>query len=96
MKFRKKPVVIDAFRLGVDPMPDWFCVARTHNEVITHGDENDWRSLAYADIKTEEGVMRANREDWIIRGVQGELYPCKPDIFQATYERVAESESESR
>lgn len=85
-KYRKKPVVIEAFRLGVDPMPDWFCDARTRNEVVTHGTENDWRSLAFANIHTREGVMVANREDWVIQGVKGELYPCKPDIFEATYE----------
>lgn len=88
MKFRKKPVVIEAFRLGVDPMPDWFCDARTRNEVITVGLENDWRSLAYAEIHTLEGVMLAYREEWVIKGVKGELYPCKPDIFEATYERA--------
>lgn len=40
------------------------------------------------DIKTLEGVMHANAGDWIIRGVKGEVYPCKPDIFEATYERL--------
>lgn len=38
------------------------------------------------DIKTLEGTMHASPGDWIIRGVKGELYPCKPDIFEATYE----------
>ena len=37
-------------------------------------------------IKTPEGTMRADPGDWIIRGVKGEIYPCKPDIFEATYE----------
>jgi len=86
--FRKKPIVIEAFRLGVDPMPDWFCDARTRNQVTTHGRENDWRSLDHALIYTMEGVMRADREDYVIKGVKGELYPCKPDIFAATYEAV--------
>ena len=39
-------------------------------------------------IQTLEGVMKANPGDWIIRGVKGELYPCKPDVFEATYEEV--------
>jgi hypothetical protein len=43
------------------------------------------------EIKTLEGTMVANPGDWIIRGVKGELYPCKPDIFEATYERVMEA-----
>lgn len=53
--------------------------------------------ISYADkdnpvmkIKTLEGVMNANVGDWIIKGVNGEFYPCKPDIFEKTYERVAE------
>jgi len=43
-----------------------------------------------------EGTMRANVGDWIIRGVKGELYPCKPDIFKATYEPVAEAAEAAR
>ena len=89
MKFRKKPVVIDAFRLG-EPWPEWFHDAVTKNDIITdlvnHG---DGVIAGTADIKTLEGVMRASVGDWIIRGVKGEIYPCKPDIFEATYELVA-------
>jgi hypothetical protein len=47
---------------------------------------------AFMLIETLEGVMRAEVGDWIIRGVKGEFYPCKPDIFAATYEPVDESE----
>jgi len=39
-------------------------------------------------IETLEGVMIANRKDWIIKGIKGEVYPCKPDIFETTYEKV--------
>ena len=46
------------------------------------------------DIKTLEGTMRAMPEDWIIRGIRGEFYPCKPDIFAATYEPAPEQERE--
>lgn len=56
-KYRKKPVVIDAYK--------------TDKEM---------------DIETLEGVMHANKGDWIITGVNGEQYPCKPDIFAKTYE----------
>ena len=49
--------------------------------------EDYFRALV---IHTPEGDMRARRYDWIIRGVQGEFYPCKPDIFAATYEPVTE------
>lgn len=92
MKYRKKPVVIEAFRLGQDALPDWFLDARTKNEVVTfaEGTGNPFKDpLTHCEIQTLEGVMRADRGDYIIKGVQNEMYPYKPDIFAATYE-VAE------
>lgn len=83
MKYRKKPVEIRAFRLGFDDIPVWvqesgtFSLHTTNKLLMTH-----------ASIETLEGVMRAELGDWIIEGVQGELYPCKHDIFEATYEKV--------
>ncbi len=85
MKFRKKPVVIEAFCLGVDCIPDWFMDRVFVNEIILHGERKD---LQHAVISTLEGNMRADKGDYVIQGVKGEIYPCKPDIFQATYERV--------
>lgn len=80
-QYRKRPVVVDAFRLGdasnVRGVPPW---AAEHPSVTFH--------LDGADIVTLEGVMHANPGDWIIRGVKGELYPCRADIFEATYEAV--------
>jgi len=68
-------------------MPDWFCDARTANTVITHNDDGRYAGGPdYALIKTLEGEMRADHGDYVIQGVKGELYPCKPDIFVATYE----------
>lgn len=78
MKFRKKPVVIEAFQLGINVAPDW-CI--NVSEII------DEKTI---EIKTLEGKMRATSGDWIIKGVKGEVYPCKSDIFEATYERVEE------
>ena len=87
MKYRKKPVVIDAFKLGHDFMPDWFIDKRNANEVATHNVDGRHRGGPdYALINTLEGQMRAENGDYIIRGVKGEIYPCKPDIFDATYE----------
>lgn len=83
MKFRKKPVVVDAFVLGIDHMPDWFCDKRSKNEIVTFGYCDH---LSGCHIHTLEGVMTASRGDYIIKGVQGEVYPCKPDIFAMTYE----------
>jgi hypothetical protein len=78
MKFRKKPVVIEAtqwFKNGDHPavMPGW-----TYNEV--EGKKH------FAFIETLEGDHIVTPGDWIITGVKGEHYPCKPDIFEATYE----------
>lgn len=81
LKFRKKPIVIEAFRYGVDDAPDWFTVPPG----ITG-------FMGFCIIKTLEGDMRGEQGDYIIKGVKGEVYPCKPDIFEATYEPV-ESDS---
>jgi hypothetical protein len=78
MKFRKKPVVIEAFRYNVDPRPDWFTDRVSDNSILTYSD--------YCKIHTLEGWHRAEAGDMIIRGVKGEIYPCKPDIFEMTYE----------
>lgn len=77
-KYRKKQVVVEAFRLGVDESPRWFRDACDAGRVELHGSR--------AVIETLEGKMRAEKGDWVIQGVQGELYPCKPDIFQQTYD----------
>lgn len=88
MKYRKKPIVIEAFKLG-SGWPDWFHDRHIKNEVTTHNlDDRPRGGPDYALIHTLEGVMRAENGDWIIKGVKGELYPCKPDIFEATYEAV--------
>lgn len=81
-KFRKKPIEIEAAVVGVPGCAD---LARI---IIESPSECVRRVDGSIDIHTPEGVMRANVGDWIIRGVKGELYPCKPDIFEATYERI--------
>lgn len=89
MKYRKKPVVIEAFRYGMDPRPDWFDKKVTNNEIITHvGTDLRDPSEYWCEIKTLEGIMKVNCGDYIIMGIKGEAYPCKPDIFEATYEKV--------
>jgi hypothetical protein len=79
MKFRKKPVVIEAtpwFKMGDHPAV----------ELIPEYLANGGRGEAVPAIKTLEGLHRVTVGDWIITGVKGEHYPCKPDIFAATYE----------
>lgn len=91
-KYRKKPVVIDAFLWtgGKDQKedPEWIVDALEQGEVeITHRCTSDYKHEALI-IKTLEGTMTASPGDYIIKGVQGEIYPCKPDIFEETYELV--------
>lgn len=91
--FRKKPVEVEAFKLGTDPMPDWFCDARSANQVVTYSVDNRdgdpfESNLSHAIICTLEGDHRAELGDYVIKGVKGELYPCKPDIFDMTYDPV--------
>lgn len=76
MKFRKKPVVIEAVQLTLTNIDEV--------EEFVGGDA----SVRDGDliIATLEGPLRASPFDWIIKGVKGEFYPCKPDIFEATYE----------
>lgn len=83
MRFVKKPVVIDAVRwLGDNwiEMDNFITVA--HETYPSHGE---------IVIPTLEGEMTAQEGDWIIRGVRGEFYPCKPDIFELTYDPYYES-----
>lgn len=92
MKYRKKPVVVEAFRMGINPHPDWFQDKVSSNDIITYAYGNSEGPFifrkTYCDIKTLEGTMRADYGDYIIKGIQGEIYHCKPDIFEATYEKV--------
>ena len=81
MKFRKKPVVIEAIQYRAGETLDSAFVGDDYPKVKYHEDET-------MSIWTLEGQMTAQPGDWIIRGVKGELYPCKPDIFAATYEPV--------
>ena len=93
MKFRKKPVIIEAFRMGIDPIPDWFMDEVSGGNIILLGDREisspfDHNHKTMADIMTLEGVVRAEHGDYVIKGVKGEVYPCKPYIFEMTYEKV--------
>ena len=84
-RYRKKPVVIDAWqwdgKATAPERPKWL---RGPNVIADHSEET-------LDIQTLEGLMTARVGDWVIRGVKGELYPCKPDIFAATYEPALEA-----
>lgn len=88
MKYRKKPVVIEAFQFdgtnhykimewahkGLPAIANSIIIREPHPDILS--------------IRTLEGMMQATKGDWIIKGVKCEFYPCKPDIFEATYEPV--------
>lgn len=82
-KYRKKPVIIEAHKLTVDNI-----------DFIENWCKGSIKGIALPiekrciDIQTLEGEMRAEIGDYIIRGVKDEFYPCKPDIFEMTYEKV--------
>lgn len=96
-KFRKKPVVVEAFQMTQEhrqdnkDWPEWLNRAwnKDHSEpgAVFPSKYPDSDGTDELLIYTLEGVHRVEFDDWIIRGVKGELYPCKPDIFEATYER---------
>ena len=90
MKYRKKPIEVEAFRLGIDDIPDWFMDKVTTNDIVLHGKSSGFEHYndTNADIKILEGIIHANFGDFIIRGVKGEIYPCKPAIFEKIYEEV--------
>jgi hypothetical protein len=88
VKFRKKPIVIEAEQFFREKLPwpngvkgeDYFCPMLRYPLI---GNSTSW-------ITTLEGDLDVSEGDWIITGVKGEKYPCKPDIFEATYEKVEE------
>ena len=95
MKYRKKPVVIEAVQwngLNLEEVKEF-----VGNSLIYEISDAAWKvgkgaPAVYMEIETLEGNHKCSIGDYIIKGVQGEFYPCKPDIFMQTYERVEEQE----
>jgi len=83
-KYRKKPVEIDASQ--------WFC----KGHCPTWAQHAVEEFATHFEVATLEGMMRGNPGDWIIRDVKGEIYPCKPDVFEATYDPVPDPVPECR
>lgn len=91
-KYRKKPVVVDAWQwTGEDKQeaPDWVVdyIESTCQPFVV-----DKFGDVVMLIETMEGIMTADQGDYIIKGIQGEIYPCKPDIFEQTYEKVIDAQ----
>lgn len=91
MRYRKKPIeieatpiefIIAASKLDDTVLPDWVLEGIRHQKLKVYED--------LVVVQTLEGNMRGTAEDWLLQGVNGELYPCANDIFLKTYERVVE------
>lgn len=96
-KYRKRSVVVEAFRIGIDNIPDWFMDRVTDGKAILRCNAPDNCHIeqrkdywTWCEVVTLEGVMVGGHGDYIIKGVAGEIYPCKEEIFKATYELVEE------
>jgi len=86
--FRKKPIVVEAWQL-----PKYDDDAPEGLVDFLHSMDNEWEQsdkFGSIIIHTPEGDMGASEGDWIIKGIKGEFYPCKPDIFEATYQPTKE------
>lgn len=92
MKYQKLPIVVEAFLLGADDPPSWFVDAVHEGYVICYsGPYGPCR------VSTLEGSMLAKPgKDYIVKGVDDELYPCKADVFEQTYRRVEDDADISR
>ena len=86
-RFRKKPVEVEAIKFtgaNLGDVTTFLGKEPPRRSLAVHGEAPLWAVM----IETWEGPMRASPGEWIIKGVQGEFYPCKPDIFAETYEAV--------
>lgn len=88
-KYRKKPVVIEAIQFTGENQNEILQVTNADNIVVYYlpvevdGETVNQRVLV---VHTLEGAMTVSMNDWVIKGIKGEFYPCKPDIFDASYE----------
>jgi hypothetical protein len=76
--YRKKPVIVEAVQF----------TGNNHDEIFAFLGYNPIHNQSTIHIRTLEGTMSCCTNDYVIKGVQGEFYPCKPDIFKQTYEEV--------
>lgn len=88
MKYQKKPVTVEAFQCGADFIPKWAVEAFVEGTLI----EVDTGIDLELHIETLEGEMTAEQGDFVIQGVHGEIYSCKPDIFEETYIKVDDTD----
>lgn len=85
-RYRKKPVIVEAILFtGQNYQEVWDFGCKMYIDSVAYEDKSRFEHYA---IQTLEGFMIVRKGDYIIKGVQGEFYPCKPDIFEQTYEEV--------
>ena len=86
MKYRKKPVVVEAIQFSRGNLEQLrsFVGGKLHSIIIPRCLDGIMTGV----VDTLEGQYKATENDYIIKGIKGEFYPCKPDIFEATYEKV--------
>ncbi|MCY8174519.1 hypothetical protein [Bacillus inaquosorum] len=84
-KYRKKPIEVEAFLFGYEPIPKWFADACKLFGYTTYYNYQHTKSI---EIHYPENDVRFNRGDYVIKGIEGEVYPCNSDIFKKTYEEV--------
>lgn len=93
-KYKNKPIVIEAFRIGIDDIPDWAMDKVSNNEITllspTSGRHSPFEHMndTYCVIRTIKGVITGNHGDYIIQDVNDKVYPCTPDKFEKTYQKI--------
>ena len=90
LRYKKKAIVIEAVRL-IEPNTPEDIASWCRGKACGVGDVS---AKQWIEIETLEGTMKANYGDWIIRGIGGEFYPCKPDIFKQTYDLFSEDSAQ--
>ena len=93
MNYKKIPVVVEAFKIGIDNMPDWFFDEVVKKNIILKSkysklDPFEFDDSIYCEIKNPKGNATGNNGDYIIKDEKGDFYPCKPDIFELTYDKI--------
>lgn len=88
----KKPIKIEAFRFGFDDQPEWFSKDKhvTYHPAMVSKDLDTLVMTelpSFCMIQTLEGAIRADIGDYVIKGIKGEIYPCKADIFELSYDK---------
>ena len=83
MKYRKKPVIVEAFQFGVDDMPNWFLL----DERVVWGNK-EGKTPLFCIIKTSSGLVTGDCGDYVIKGIDEEIYICKAEAFVMTHERA--------